>query len=185
MNDLKRSATYAEKKLEAIEEKSKNLLQDTKDIHNSLSSIDEQTQQVALTTSKIGNYVAEISKQSEAAFEQSEKISASQMELQKGQDVMKEKMEEGIVMLHDSYHNLDKDIGSLRDETVQIEREITRIGDTMSTKINILHNKADDIENLAGVSLEKQKELLQGQSEALGGLQLLTKFQSQALEESR
>ncbi|GMN27835.1 hypothetical protein TIFTF001_001804 [Ficus carica] len=185
VNDLKKSAEYAEEKLETIDEKSEHMLQGTKDIHNSLTSLDEQTQQVAQTAGKISDHIWEISKQSEAVFEQSEKISASQMELQKGQDMMKEKLEEGIVMLQESYHNLDNEIGNLRVETVQIEREITRVGDTMSNKMNILQNKADDIGNLAGVSLERQKELLQGQSEALGGLQLLTKFQSQALEESR
>lgn len=55
----------------------------------------------------------------------------------------------------------------------------------MSTKMNSLQNKADDIGNVTEISLEKQKELLEGQSEALAGLQSLTKFQVQALEESR
>ncbi|KAF4402995.1 hypothetical protein G4B88_010447, partial [Cannabis sativa] len=79
---------------------------------------------------------------------------------------------------------LDKEIGGLRDETVQIEKEINRVGDSMSSKMNILQNKADDIGNVAGLSLEKQKEVLKGQSEALNGLQSLTQFQSKALEES-
>ncbi|KAF4355621.1 hypothetical protein F8388_013038, partial [Cannabis sativa] len=78
-----------------------------------------------------------------------------------------------------------KEIGGLRDETVQIEKEINRVGDSMSSKMNILQNKADDIGNVAGLSLEKQKEVLKGQSEALNGLQSLTQFQSKALEESR
>lgn len=182
---MKKSAENAEEKLESIQEKSENLLRDTKYIHNSLTSIDEQTQQVTQSTSKIGDRIADISKQSEAVFEQSEKISAFQLELQKGQDIMKVKLEEGIVMLHESYHNLDKEIGGLRDETIQIEKEINRVGDSMSSKMSILQNKADDIGNIAGVSLERQKEVLKGQSEALNGLQLLTKFQSQALEESR
>ncbi|KAF4403046.1 hypothetical protein G4B88_010498, partial [Cannabis sativa] len=78
-----------------------------------------------------------------------------------------------------------KEIGGLRDETVQIEKEINSVGDSMSSKMNILQNKADDIGNVAGLSLEKQKEVLKGQSEALNGLQSLTQFQSKALEESR
>lgn len=39
--------------------------------------------------------------------------------------------------------------------------------------------------NTAGISLEKQNQLLDGQSLALEGLQGLTKFHFQALEESR
>ncbi|PON46492.1 Protein GAMETE EXPRESSED [Parasponia andersonii] len=185
VNDLKKSAETAEEKLETIQEKSENLLHDTRDIHNSLTSIDEQTQQVVQSTTKIGDQMADITKQSEAVFKQSEEISATQLELQKGQDVMKLKIEEGIVMLHESYHNLDNEIGSLRDETAQIEKEINRVGDSISSKMSVLQSKADDIENVTGFSLERQKEVLEGQSEALNGLQLLTKFQSQALEESR
>ncbi|XP_062078927.1 protein GAMETE EXPRESSED 1 [Humulus lupulus] len=185
VNDLKKSAENAEERLETIQEKSEHLLQDTKDIHNSMTSIEEQTQQVLYSTSEIGTRITDISKQSEAVFEQSQKISASQIDLEKGQEVMKVKLEEGIAMLHESYHNLDKEIGGLRDGTVKIEKEINRVGDSMSSKMNILQNKADDIGNVAGVSLEKQKEVLKGQSEALNGLQLLTQFQSKALEESR
>ncbi|KAB5537500.1 hypothetical protein DKX38_015033 [Salix brachista] len=62
---------------------------------------------------------------------------------------------------------------------------IGRVGDTLSSKMQTLQNSADDIENMAGKSLDKQKQLLDGQSNALKGLQLLTQFQSEALEESR
>ena len=55
----------------------------------------------------------------------------------------------------------------------------------MSTKIGNLQSKADDIGNIAGISLDKQQQLLDGQSTALKGLQILTKFQTEALEESR
>ena len=182
---MKRSAENAEEKLDIIQEKSDNLLQETKDIHSSMNSIDEKIQQVAQSTTKIGDRIANISKQSEEVMELSEKISDSQLELQRGHDVLKVKLEEGIILLRESYHNLDKEIGGLRDETVQIEKEIMRVGDSLSSKMNILQIKADDIGNVAGASLEKQKEVLQGQSDALNGLQLLTKFQSQALEESR
>ncbi|KAM6548457.1 hypothetical protein CsatB_020133 [Cannabis sativa] len=185
VNDLKKSAENTEERLETIQEKSEHLLHDTKEIHNSMTSIEEQTQQVVHSTNEIRTRITDISKQSEAVFEQSQKISASQLELEKGQDIMKVKLEEGILMIHDSYNNLDKEIGGLRDETVQIEKEINRVGDSMSSKMNILQNKADDIGNVAGLSLEKQKEVLKGQSEALNGLQSLTQFQSKALEESR
>ncbi|KAL5581721.1 hypothetical protein UlMin_014163 [Ulmus minor] len=185
VTDLKRSAEYTEEKLGTIEEKSEHLLQGTKGIQDSLTSIDQRTQQVAQTSKQVSDHVSEIMKQSEAVFEQSEKISASQSELQKGQERMKEKLKEGIVMLHESYQNLDKEVGNLRGETLEIEKEITRVGDTMSTKMSLLQTKAEDIESVAGISLERQKELLNGQSEALDGLNLLTKFQSQALEESR
>ena len=182
---MKRSAENAEEKLDIIQEKSDNLLQETKDIHSSMNSIDEKIQQVAQSTTKIGDRIANISKQSEEVMELSKKISDSQLELQRGHDVLKVKLEEGIILLRESYHNLDKEIGGLRDETVQIEKEIMRVGDSLSSKMNILQIKADDIGNVGGASLEKQKEVLQGQSDALNGLQLLTKFQSQALEESR
>jgi len=51
--------------------------------------------------------------------------------------------------------------------------------------MNTLHSKADVIGNMAGTSLDKQRKLLDGQSVAIEGLQFLTTFQSQALEESR
>ncbi|PQQ19514.1 protein GAMETE EXPRESSED 1 [Prunus yedoensis var. nudiflora] len=98
---------------------------------------------------------------------------------------MKEKLEEGMAMVHESYHVLGKGIHSLQDETAEIEKKIGIVGEAMSTKMSKLQSKADDIGNVAEISLEKQKELLHGQSEALDGLESLTKFQSQALEESR
>ncbi|XVF80444.1 hypothetical protein PTKIN_Ptkin15bG0073700 [Pterospermum kingtungense] len=55
----------------------------------------------------------------------------------------------------------------------------------MSSIMNNLQRTADDIGNKAGVSLDKQQQLLEGQSTALEGLRFLTRFQSEALEESR
>nr|POE69144.1 protein gamete expressed 1 [Quercus suber] len=52
-------------------------------------------------------------------------------------------------------------------------------------KMKNLQIKADDIRNLTGISLDKQQEVIDGQSTALEGLQNLTKFQSEALEDSR
>ncbi|CAB4304543.1 unnamed protein product [Prunus armeniaca] len=185
VNELVKSSDYAEEKLETIAEKSEKLLEGSKYIHESLNSIDEQTQQVAQTSKNVSDQIGGIMKQSEVMFEQSEKIAASQLELQMGQDKMKEKLEEGMEMVHESYHVLGKGIHSLQDETVEIEKKIGIVGEAMSTKMSKLQSKADDIGNVAEISLKKQKELLHGQSEALDGLESLTKFQSQALEESR
>ncbi|XP_062153135.1 protein GAMETE EXPRESSED 1-like [Alnus glutinosa] len=185
VNHLVKSADYAEEKLETIEEKSEHLLQGSKDIHDSLSKIGQQTQQVAQTSENVNNQIKGVLKQSEAVFEQSEKITASQSELQKGQEKMKIKLEEGMTIIHESYNNLGKEIDNLQNETVEIENKISKVGDSMYTKMNKLQSKADDIENIAGISLDKQKQLIEGQSEALQGLQSLAKFQSQALEESR
>lgn len=51
----------------------------------------------------------------------------------------------------------------------------------MFSKMITLQSKADE----AGMSLDKQKQFFDGQSVALEGLHFLTKFQSQALEDSR
>ena len=55
----------------------------------------------------------------------------------------------------------------------------------MFMKMKNLQIKADDIWNLTGISLDKQQEVIDGQSTALEGLQNLTKLQSEALEDSR
>lgn len=185
MNDLTKSADYANKKLESIEENSEHLLQGTKDIRESLASIDQQTQQLSQTSKNVSDYIGVILKQSEVVFEESKKISASQSELQKGQEKMKERLEEGIVKVHESYHDLSKEIDSLQDETTKIERKLTVVGENMAAEMNKLQDKADDIGNVSEISLERQKQLLQGQSAALEGLHSLTKSQSQALKESR
>ncbi|KAL2499071.1 Protein GAMETE EXPRESSED 1 [Abeliophyllum distichum] len=185
VNELKRSAEYAEKKLESIDERGKELLQNSKHIHNSLASIDVQTQQVAETSKKVENHVYVVKKYTEVVYEQSKGIAASQVELSEGQKKMKEKLDEGISMLHDSYDNLGIEINNLRDETVEIEKEIGKVGEEMFSKMSTLQIKADDIENMTGNSLDKQKQLLDAQRVALEGLQFLTKFQSQALEENR
>ncbi|KAK9993634.1 hypothetical protein SO802_023337 [Lithocarpus litseifolius] len=185
VNHLVKSANYAEEKLETIEKKSENLLQGSKDIHDSLSKIDQQTQQVAQTSKNVSNQINGVLKQSELVFEQSEKIASSQLELQKGQEKMRVKLEEGMTMI-DEYHNkLGMEIHNLQNETGEIEKKISKVGDAMYTKMSNLQSKADDIGNIAGISLDKQKQLQEGQSEALQGLQLLSKCLSQALEESR
>ncbi|XP_051151603.1 protein GAMETE EXPRESSED 1 [Andrographis paniculata] len=185
VNDLKSTAEYAEVKLSRIEEHGELLLQNSKQMHDSLSSIDMKTQQVAETSKIVEDHVNSVLKYSESVYEQSKGIAASQLELHEGQTKMKANLEEGMAMIRESYDNLGGEIVNLRNEAAEIEKEITKVGDTMFSKMNTLQSKADDIGNLAGTSLDKQKELLDGQSMALDGIQFLTRFQSQALEESR
>ncbi|KAB1208697.1 Protein GAMETE EXPRESSED 1 [Morella rubra] len=164
VNHLVKSADYAEEKLENIEEKSEHLLQGSKDIHDSLTRIDQQTQKVARTSENVSNHINEVLMQSEVVLEQSEKIAASQSELQRGQDRMKIQLDEGMTAIHDSYNNLGKEINNLQYETVELENKISKVGESMQTKMRSLQGKADDIGK---------------------GIQSLAKFQSQALEESR
>ncbi|PKI68001.1 hypothetical protein CRG98_011597 [Punica granatum] len=77
------------------------------------------------------------------------------------------------------------EIENLRIEANDIEKEIANVRDNLFSKTETLQGKADDIGNMAGASLEKQRQLLDGQSTALDGLQFLTEFQSEALTESR
>ncbi|XP_057799025.1 LOW QUALITY PROTEIN: protein GAMETE EXPRESSED 1-like [Salvia miltiorrhiza] len=185
VNELKSSAEYAEVKLGKIEEHGELLLQNTQQVHDSVASIDVRTQQVAQTAKVLEDHVNSVLRYSEVVYEQSKGIASSQMELSEGQAKMKENLAQGMALLQSSYENLGDEIVKLRGEAAEIEREIEKVGDAMSSKMSVLQSKADDIGNMAGTSLDKQKELLDGQSEALEGLNFLTKFQSQALEESR
>ncbi|XP_028964430.2 protein GAMETE EXPRESSED 1 [Malus domestica] len=185
VNELKNSAQYAETKLETIEEKAEYLLQGSNQIYDSLNSIDLRTQQVAETARNVGDHIGIVLKHSAAVYEQSKKIEASQSELQEGQVEMKRNLNEGMAVLQDSYSQLGKEIDNLRDEAVEIEKEIIKVGGEMSSRMENLQSKADDIGNMAGLSLDKQHQLLDGQTTALKDLQFLTKFQSEALEESR
>ncbi|KAE9454109.1 hypothetical protein C3L33_13974, partial [Rhododendron williamsianum] len=161
VNELKKSAQFAEDKLDIIEEKAEELLQSSSHIHDSLASIDVQTQQVSKMTKNVEDHVNVVLKHAEAVYEQSKEIAGSQSELQESQAQMKNKLEESM------------------------EKKIGEVGDAMASKMNTLQSKADDIGNIAGISLDKQKQLLDGQSVALDGLEFLTKFQSQALEQTR
>lgn len=185
VNELKNSADYAEGKLETIQERTEQLLEGSNQIHDSLNSIDVRTQQVAQTAKKVGDHIDVVMKHSEAVYEQSRKIASSQMELQEGQVEMKKSLNEGMAMLRDSYSHLGQEIDTLKNEAIEIEEEISRVGDAMTLKMTHLQSKADDIGDMAGMSLDKQKQLLDGQTTALKDLQFLTRFQSEALEESR
>ncbi|GMY09734.1 protein gamete expressed 1 [Fagus crenata] len=150
VNQLVKSANYAEEKLETIEDKAEHLLQGSKDVHDSLTKIDHQTLQVAQTSKNVSNQINGVLKQSELVFEQSEKIAASQSELQKGQENMNIKLEEGMTMIHEYHNNLGMEIHNLQSENSEIEKKISKV-----------------------------------EMQSLQGLQLLAKFQSQAVEESR
>lgn len=185
VNDLKKSAESAEDKLEIIQDRSDSLFQRSNEIYDSLISIDSRTQQVAQASKNVQDHIEEVLHHSEAIYEQSRGIAASQAELQEGQEKMKEKIEDGMAKILESSSNLGREIDSLRKEAGEIEKEISRVRDGMFSKMEDLRGKADDIGDKAGISLEKQKQLLDGQSSALKGLQFLTEFQSEALEESR
>ncbi|KAF5943805.1 hypothetical protein HYC85_017882 [Camellia sinensis] len=185
VNELKNSAQFAEDKLETIEEKVEGLLQNSHLIHDSLASIDVQTQQVAKLTQNVEVQVNLVLRNTEAVYEQSKGIAASQSELQEKQATMKDKLEESMAKLHESSNKVGEEISNLKNQAIEIEEEISKVGNAMSSKMNTLQQRADDIGNMAGISLEKQKQVLDGQSLAFEGLQSLTKFQLHALEENR
>ncbi|KAJ0945903.1 hypothetical protein HanPSC8_Chr03g0133271 [Helianthus annuus] len=185
VNELKKSAEYAEDKLENIEEKAEHLLLTSENIHGSLSSIDDQTRQLAQTSKDVEQRVNTVLEHSQSVYEQSLKISDSQMELQNGQMKINERIDKGMAMLNESANKLGEEMVSLRNEAVEIEKEIGKVGDAMFMKMNSLQSKADEIENITETSLDRQKQLLESQSSALEVLRTVTRFQSQALEESR
>ncbi|XP_047974363.1 protein GAMETE EXPRESSED 1-like [Salvia hispanica] len=185
VNELKSTAEYAEAKLGKIEEQGEILMQNAEQVHDSIALIDVRTQKVAETSKVLEDHVNSVLRYSEVVYEQSKGIMSSQMELSEGQALMKENLAQGMELLQSSYENLGDEIVKLRNEAAEIEIEIGKVGDAMSSRMSVLQSKADDIGNMAGTSLDKQKELLDGQSIALEGLDFLTKFQSQALEESR
>ena len=185
VNELKRSSEAAEGKLESIEEKSESLLQNSYQIYDSLNSTGVQIQKMVQTSRKLEDHMGTVLEHSEAVYEQSKKIETSQLELQEGQLKLRKSLEEGMEMLQDSYSNLGREMDGLREEAIEIEKEIAKVGDSMSLKMKYLQSTADDIGNMAGLSLDKQQELLDAQSTALNGLHSLSKVQSEALEDSR
>ncbi|CAI9277262.1 unnamed protein product [Lactuca saligna] len=185
VNELKKSAEYAEDKLERIENQAEGLLHTSDHIQQSLSSIDVQTQQVSQTSRNIQEHVGVVLQYSQSVYNQSVKLSDSQMELRDGQIKMNERLGEGMMMLNESTNRIGEEMKNLRNEAVEIEKEIGKVGDAMFMKMNRLQSKADDIENIAETSLDKQKQLIDSQTAALEVLHTVTSFQSQALEESR
>lgn len=185
VTELKSSAQYVEDKLDNIEEKSELLLQDSKRIHGSLDLIGSHTQKVAENARNLEGHIDSVLIHSQNVYEQTTKIALSQSQLQEGQEDMKRSLDDGVTMLKESYNYLGKEIEKLRDEAIEIENEVIKVGDAMSSRMNTLQSKAEDIGNMAGLSLDKQQQLLEGQSTSLESLNSLIEFQSKALEESR
>ena len=98
---------------------------------------------------------------------------------------MREKIDTGMARVEESYKSLGNGMDKLKEETRYIHKEIKSVGDSMSLKMKDLQSKADDIGSVVGKSLENQKQLVDGQSRAMEGLNNLHSFQEQALEESR
>ncbi|KAK2421960.1 protein GAMETE EXPRESSED [Trifolium repens] len=185
VTQLKTSAEYVEDKLDSIEEKSEHLIQGSKQISDSLEHVNTHTQLVAQTVKNVEGHIDVVLRHSESVYEQTTKIAASQLQLQEGQEDMKRNLDDGVALLKESYSYLGKEIEKLRDEAIEIENEVIKVGDAMSSKMNTLQSKAEDIGNMAGISLDKQQQLLDGQSTALKGLNSLNEVQLKALEESR
>ncbi|KAL8160993.1 hypothetical protein V2J09_012482 [Rumex salicifolius] len=185
VNELKDSAQFAEDKLESIEEKSSHLVRSSDKLHESLTSIDLQTTQVSDTLRNMVDHVNTILTHSKELQEQAQGIAVSQAELLDGQEKTREKLDEDMAKVKDSYNELGREIDGLQAKSGEIEKEISRYGEAMFSRMERLQGKADDIDNKAVHSLDKQQELLDGQTKAFEGLQSMTKYQSQALEESR
>ncbi|CAL5207612.1 unnamed protein product [Lathyrus oleraceus] len=185
VTELKSSAQYVEDKLESIEEKSEHLLQGSKEISDSLEYVNNNAHLVGQTVKNVQGHIDVVLRHSESVYEQTKNIAISQSQLQEGQEQLGRNLEDGVALLKDSYSNLGKEIEKLRDEAIEIENEVIKVGDAMSSKMNTLQSKAEDIENMAGISLDKQRQLLDGQSTALRGLNSLNEVQLKALEESR
>lgn len=185
VNELTRSAANTETKIENIEQRADELIESSNQIRESLSLVDLRTNQVAHTLKNVGDHVNHVLTNSEAVYELSTGIATSQGELRVGQEKMLETLEEGMIMLQNSHNKLDQDISHLGNKTVEIQSHIIKVGDSMSSKMNILQTTAEDIGNITEVTLDRQNELLAGQSAAVEGLRRLNDFMSQALQESK
>ncbi|KAJ9172942.1 hypothetical protein P3X46_016128 [Hevea brasiliensis] len=185
VNDLKNSAEYTTDQLDIIQERTQSLSKSSNQIHETLSSIDFRVQNVAQTSKDVKDHMDVLSQHSEAVYRQSREIADSQSQLREEQARMNDRLKEGMANIYDAYTHLGQQVENMRNEAAEIEKQIDKVGETMSSRMQNLQSTADDIEDKAGKSLDKQHQLLDGQSSALKGLQLLTEFQSEALEESR
>ncbi|XP_047310937.1 protein GAMETE EXPRESSED 1-like [Impatiens glandulifera] len=185
VNALKDSAQFAEDKLISIEEKTESLIESSTHIHDSLSSIEQQSLTISKVTTDVSNNVNNVLKHTEDVHEQSKRIEVSQDLIRRGQDELKKKIDDDMDSLREAYDSLGLEMSNLNSEAIEIEKEIEKLGDSLSSKMGKLQNKAESIENATGTSLDKLKQLQDGQSVALEDLQFLSKFLSSALEESR
>ncbi|KNA19068.1 hypothetical protein SOVF_065020, partial [Spinacia oleracea] len=185
VTDLKDSALFAEHKLNTIEKKSNNLLHNSNEIHKSVTSIDAQTQAVGGTLKKMFGDLGAILTHSKELNKTANEISITQYELVDGQGKLKEKLEENMSKIREFYENLGGEIVGLQKKVFDVEKEVDKVGETMLTQMQNLQGKTDDITEMARISVDKQQELLQGQSVAIEGVQSLSIFLSKALQESR
>ncbi|CAN8255254.1 unnamed protein product [Cochlearia groenlandica] len=118
-------------------------------------------------------------------YQEQKGIAETQFALRQGQEKMGEALRNGMEMFNDAYTQIEEEVETLKANTNEIEGEISLLGNSISSKMSDLQSKTDDIGAMAGNSLDKQKELLDGQSVALDGLQFLTRFQTEAMQESR
>ncbi|KAK8459868.1 hypothetical protein SEVIR_2G230200v4 [Setaria viridis] len=185
VNDLTRTSKSAEEKLEVIEERSDQIIKESEKVQDKISSIEEQTDRLAETSKNVGEQINDVLDHSKAIFEQSKVIAKAQAALKEGQTEMREKIDAGMARVEESYASLGKGMDNLKEETGYVKREIKSVGDSMSSKMQDLQSKADDIGSVAGKSLENQMQLLDRQSRTMEGLNNLHSFQAKALEESR
>ncbi|CAD6266543.1 unnamed protein product [Miscanthus lutarioriparius] len=185
INELTRTSKSAEEKLEVIEERSDQIIKESSKVKDTLASIEMQADNLAEASKHVGERINDVLVHSKSIFEQSKEIATTQAELSKGQTEMKEKIEAGMVRVEESYERLGNGMDKLKEETGYVKREIKNVGESMSSKMQDLQRTADDIGSVAGKSVENQKQLLNGQNQAMDGLNKLHSFQAQALEESR
>lgn len=185
INDLKNRGEMTGAKLESLQTKSEEILDGTIRVHHSLDSIDHQTQQLSQKSNQVEEKITNVLVSSQMIYEQSKGIVASQVVLEQGQVNLKTKLDSSMEFLHKSYESLGDGIESLKKETSEIEKGISQIGNEMSLQMSNLQTTADDIETTADASLSKQRQVLEGQSKLLEEVDFLSKFQSQALEDSK
>jgi hypothetical protein len=168
-----------------IEERADHIIKESSKVQDTLSSIEMQTDNLAEASKHVGVQINDVLLHSKSIFEQSKEIATAQAELGRGQAEMREKIEAGMARVEESYQTLGNGMDKLKQETGYIHKEIQSVGASMSSKMQHLQSTADDIGSAAGKSLENQMQLLNGQAQAMDGLNELHSFQAQALEESR
>ena len=174
VNELKSSTHWVVEKLDKIEEQSDSLLEHSNEIHNSLDSIESQAELMAQKSKVVEDKITNVLDQSNAIFYQSHQIIDTQSKLQEQQFDMHKTLDTSMADLQKSYIRLGEDIGFLQTLTSQTQQQITEVAGTMSSQLDNLQTKADDIGNVVTLSLGQQKQLLDGQSLALEGLDTLT-----------
>ncbi|XP_074310180.1 protein GAMETE EXPRESSED 1-like [Silene latifolia] len=185
VNDLKDSALSTEEKLESIELKSDNLIHNSNQIQESITSIDAETRKVGENLKNMVGDMGIVLDQSKELKEQAHGIATSQVDLVQGQGLLRLKMEENLAKVEESYYNLKENIMVLQLKAADVQKEVNKYGQALASKMHNLQGKADEIAGMTGVTVENQRQLLTTQSQALDGLQSLTSFQSEALQESR